>query len=166
MMKKNGITISLDESYIKWMSEIPERTQLLIEEQYPAIRRRTKKVVQEHLTPKLGVDEGIYRKSFIINNFAESKWQIGFQVFAKKPHYRLTHLLEDGHRIKLFTWGRGDMTKWGNIGMSFVKTRFRPSGYTREVKHILPGQEYADKQVPLMYRRSYTKIMLERMKKK
>lgn len=165
-MKKNGIRISLDKDYIRWIADIPERTQLLIETKYPNIKRKTKRVVQDHLTPHFGVDEGVYKKSFIINDFAESKWHIGFQVFAKKPHYRLTHLLEDGHRIKMFTPGRGDMTKWGNVGMSFVKTRRRPAGYTQRIKHIEPGQKFADEEVPRLYRTSYIKIMSERMKKK
>ena len=154
----------------EWLTTVPERIQLEIENKIPNIRRATKKVVQSQLTENYGVEKGIYKRSFTIYNFAESKWQIGFQVFAKKPHYRLTHLLEGtnkgGHRIKIFTRGRGEMTRWGNIGMSFVRTKKRPSGYTRRVIHIKPAQDYADEKVPTLYRTVVTKKLMERMYKK
>ena len=167
MMAQINIEFKINtEDYVRWLNDVPQRIQREIEEDIPVLRRNTKKIVQSKLKKGNGVDEGIYRKSFIINNFAESKWHIGFQVFAKKPHYRLTHLLEDGHRIKVFTRGKGVKTYNGNIGMSFVKTRMRPSGVTKSIKHIEPGQEYAEEQLPILYRKSYTKILTERMIKK
>lgn len=103
--------------WVKYLNEVPEKTQLYVDGKIPKLRSNTRKNVRSHLTKGHGVDEGIYRKSFIINNFAESKWHVGFQVFAKKPHYRLTHLLEDGHILKVFRWGGSERTKWGNYGM-------------------------------------------------
>lgn len=145
-----------------WIATVPEKTRRQVEKDLPPVRRQTKKVVQSHAPS----NTGIYKKSFIINNFAESKWKVGFQVYAKKPHYRLTHLLENGHRIKLFRRGSGTPTFRGNIGMNFVKTKLRPSGNTKDFKHIEPGQEYAEKQVPKLYQDAYTKSLKERMKKK
>lgn len=157
--------------YRSWFNDIPRRLQLKIKDDIPKIRKETKKIVKAQLTTGHGVEQGIYRKSFIINNFAESPWHIGFQVFAKKPHYRLTHLLEGkqndgrGHKIKIFKRGQGERTKWGNIGMVFTGTKRRPSGWTYAIKHIEPGQEYADEAVPYLYRKTYTLLFLERTKK-
>lgn len=151
--------------YSSWFNDIPRRIQLKIKEDIPKIRKETKKIVKAQLTTGHGVEQGIYRKSFIINNFAESPWRIGFQVFAKKPHYRLTHLLEDGHRIKIFRRGQGERTKWGNIGMVFTSTRRRPSGRTNVVEHIETGQRFADEAVPYLYRKTYLLLFLERTKK-
>lgn len=151
--------------WIKWLNNVPERTQIEVENTIPNISRRTKTVVKKNLRKGAGVDEGIYKRSFKINTFAENKWQVGFQVFAKKPHYRLTHLLEYGHRMKLFRWGKGTPTKWGNVGMSFVSTLKRPSGKTEAVPHIAPAQEYAIRKVNNLYYNTINKIMTERTRK-
>lgn len=145
-----------------------------MERRLPTIRRQTKSTVQRHLKKGAGVDKGIYKRSFKIHNFAESKWHIGFQVFAKAPHYRLTHLIEgsdtrsDGlaHKIYAFTRGKGKMTKKGNIGMSWIKTAGKGhgsnSGYTRAFKHIKPGQEFADEKVFDLYEQSLMNKFEER----
>lgn len=165
--------------YSKWIAEVPTKIQLDVEAKLPKVERETKKVVKGKLNRNFGVDEGVYKKSFIINDFAESKWHIGFQVFAKKPHYRLTHLLEGGsppmygHRTVLFRWGKGrPTTKTGAIGMSHVydtKTHYKKHhhiiGYTGLVRHIEPGQDYAEAEVPILYDEGINKTLSERMKK-
>ena len=151
--------------YSTWLNNVAERTQRKLKNRIPTVRRKTKKVVQSHLKSGQGVDKGIYKRSFKINDFSQSKWEIAFQVFAKKPHYRLTHLLEDAHDMVLFRWGRGRRTKWGNIGMAKTRTVRRPMGRTHVVKHIKYGQAYAERQVPILYDRGINETLTERMKR-
>lgn len=66
------------------------------------------------------VRTGAYRKSWAVS-FTKKGSNAGFTVYAKAPHYRLTHLLEDGHKTK-------------NGG----KTKAHP--------HIRQVQEWADKE--------------------
>lgn len=150
------------QDFARWMNNVPESIQLSIDEQIPTIRRSTKRVVQSHLTLGHGVDEGIYKKSFRINNYTQSKWEIGFQVYAKDPHYRLTHLLENGHRIKVFRWGQGEPTKNGNIGMVFINS-LRHGTHTGAIPHIAPAQEYADDKVYALYESTVVNKFKERM---
>lgn len=149
--------------WIAYLSNITERTQLTIDEKLPQVRRATKTKVQSELYHRHGLDKGVYRKSFIINNFNKSKWQIGFQVYAKAPHYRLTHLLENGHRSSVFKRGQGKMTKWGNIGMVDIGRR----GLNRKgtSQHIAVGQKFAEEKVTDLYQYGIEKIFSERMKK-
>lgn len=157
----NTINISVKSNardWVKYLNRVPTETQLIIDENIPNVRSRTKRKVKSYLTNGSGVNEGIYKKSFVINNYAESKWHVGFQVFAKKPHYRLTHLLEYGHRKKVFRWGVGKQTKWGNVGMVFIQ------GQTKSIPHIQPSQEYAEEAVIKLYDKAIKKS-LERIKK-
>lgn len=154
-------------SYIEWLTVVPEMIQLEVESELPRVRRATKKEVQSHLTSDFGVDEGVYRRSFIINNYSNSKWEVAFQVYAKKPHYRLTHLLEDGHKTILFRWGKGRPTHiTGAVGMSQIfktennyKNHKHEPGWTGSVEHIEPGQEYAEKELPNLYDKGINKVL-------
>lgn len=141
---------SSHQDFAKWIGKVPDRIQADLNKKIPYVKQQTKKVVKDHLTFGNGVKEGIYRKSFTAINLSENKWHIGFQVVAKKPHYRLTHLLENGHRIKIFTPGHGDLTKHGNIGMSFVSTA-KTGNRTRKIPHIEPGQAYAEDKIIRLY---------------
>lgn len=149
--------------WVKYLNTVAEKTQLDIDEKLPAVRRNTKKTVQDQLYKRHGSDTGVYKRSFTINNYANSKWEIGFQVFAKKPHYRLTHLLEDGHKSKVFRWGKGRRTKWGNIGM--VDIGRRGLNIKGASQHIAEGQQYAEDKVQNLYRQAIQKSLTERMKK-
>lgn len=64
---------------------------------------------------------GAYRKSWAVSFDKKGSGNSGFTVYAKAPHYRLTHLLEDGHKTK-------------NGG----KTKAQP--------HIRQVQDWADKE--------------------
>ena len=163
---------------IEYLGNVAEKTQIEVDSKIPTISRSTKREVKSRLNASYGINEGIYRNSFKINNFAESKWHVGFQVFAKKPHYRLTHLLEGGdapmygHRTILFRWGEGRPThRTGSVGMSHVyqthnhyKGHTHIIGYTNSIKHIEPGQAYAENKVVAMYEKALSKS-LERIKK-
>lgn len=146
------------QDWVRYLNTVAEKTQIDIDQKIPTVSSNTRKNVRGHLTKGNGVDEGVYRKSFIINNFAESKWHVGFQVFAKKPHYRLTHLLEYGHKKKVFRWGGSIRTKWGNFGMVVI------GGQTKAIPHIEPAQDYAEEKVIKLYREAILRSM-ERMKK-
>lgn len=161
------------QDFVKYFDNVPYKTQHEIESKIPTLRRNTKKKVQSQLTSNFGVNEGVYRRSFIINNFAESKWHVGFQVFAKAPHYRLTHLLEGwdesangksnvGHKTILFRWGKGRPTHIKGVkGMSHVKQTKNHykghqhiAGWTGRVRHIAIGQEYAEGKIVSMYKKA------------
>ena len=167
-----------NQKLIQYLGNVAEKTQIEIDSKIPSISRNTKVNVKSHLNVNYGIDEGVYRNSFKMYNFAESKWHVGFQVFAKKPHYRLTHLLEGGdapmygHRTILFRWGKGRPTHvTGAVGMSHVyvtkkhyKGHTHIIGYTNAIKHIEPAQAYAENKVVQMYEKALSKS-LERIKK-
>lgn len=132
-----------------YLTKVPEKVQIYCESRYPTIKRGAKRVVKKHLTKPGGVDQGVYKRSFTINNYSESKWQLGFQVVARKPHYRLTHLLEHGHESKVFKWGQGRPTIWGNVGM--VNIGRRGMNVMGASQHIQEGQDYAEKKVIDLY---------------
>lgn len=162
------IKVHLDSNareYGGWMGGVPEKIQLRLEAKATPMKSKTKRIVQSYLRPNRGVEEGVYRKSFKINDYSQTKWEICFQVFARKPHYRLTHLLEYGHDMILFRWGRGKRTKWGNVGMAKTATKRRPNAVTLEIPHIKYGQEYADKNFPILYDEGVNSVLTERMKR-
>ena len=63
---------------------------------------------------------GKYKRSFTAETAYRDTYSYGMRIGARGPYYRLTHLLENGHRIK---------------GMS---------GKTRQYPHIAPAQAAAD----------------------
>lgn len=64
---------------------------------------------------------GNYKRSFTAETAYRDTYSYGMRIGARGPYYRLTHLLEKGHRL------RGG------------------SGKTRSYPHIAPAQEAADK---------------------
>jgi len=166
-------------SYSEWISKVPTSIQLKLEERTPKLKRNTKKEVQTHLTQSFGVNKGVYRRSFKINDYAQTKWQVAFQVYADKGHHRLTHLLEGGsppmygHKTVLFRWGKGKATsRKGVIGMSHVyqtKKHYKGHkhiiGYTGLVRHIEPAQDYAEEQLPILYDEGINSVLTERMRR-
>lgn len=163
--------------YADWMAKVPEKIQVEVDAKGKIVKRRTKKEVQSHLTQDFGVDEGIYRRSFIINDYSRSKWELCFQVFARKPHYRLTHLIEGGesygHKTILFRWGKGQRTSIkGVIGMSHVfdtkdhyKNHKHKPGFTGFKRHIEPGQQYAEEQLPILYDEGINRVLTKGMRR-
>lgn len=69
-----------------------------------------------------------YSKSFGVHVKSE-RGKVHFTAYAKAPHYRLTHLLESGHRTRLKSG------KYGN------------KASTSSQQHFAPVQEWADKEV-------------------
>lgn len=127
-----------------YLSSVPENVKYRMNQTIPKLRRETKKVVQQNAPVK----RGVYRRSFRLNNYSRTPWEIGFEVYAQPPHYRLTHLLEGrddihpsyAHILKQFRWGQGEKTKNGKIGMVEV-------GRTKRYFHLKPGYYYASEKM-------------------
>lgn len=119
---KNELVQILNKSYIHLQKEIKDNMN--------PVMKKSKRVTRSHLIERKGVDTGTYRKNLIVRNSSElSKGYFHYQVGGNKKHYRLTHLLENGHKL--------------------VPNRhfFRIiDGNTRAIPHIVYGQELVDKE--------------------
>lgn len=71
---------------------------------------------------------GKYKRSLTVE-ITNKDGAAGFQVYAKPPHERLTHLLESGHKTRL---------KTGQYGTK---------AHTSPQPHFAPVQEWADKEI-------------------
>lgn len=80
----------------------------------------TAKEVRDMVKEKAPVRTGRYKKSIAIRREEEVFGNKRRRVYARSPHYRLTHLLEKGHAL-------------------------RNGGRTRAFKHWEPAEEYATK---------------------
>lgn len=107
-----------------------------VNEDIPNIQKDTKKVVKSHLSKGNGVDKGIYKRSIVYRNLSNSEQIVHFQVGGNKKHYRLTHLLEHGHK------------------MIPNKHFYRHVVRTKAIPHIQYGQDYADKAVENLYEKA------------
>lgn len=137
------------EKTAKILSSINEQFRIEVQEEIKEIKKETKSRVVKQLKKGHGINKGTYKKSIVINNLARrDPDKIAFQVGSKK-HYRLTHLLEDGHDKWVFRRGKGRPTYRGNVGMVQL------SGKTKAIKHIEPGQDYADRAVQKMYEEAW-----------
>lgn len=114
---------TLDNSYFYFKESLDKK--------FTPMLRESKRIVKSRLHKGYGVNKGIYIKSLYIKNSSElRKDYFCYQVGARSPHYRLTHLLENGHKVR----GCFDRrkSKKGDIP-------------TRKITHIVYGQDYVDK---------------------
>lgn len=85
---------------------------------------QTAKEVRDMVKEKAPVQKGKYKNSIAIKREKEILGNKQRIVYAKAPHYRLTHLLEKGH---------------------VVRNQYGTYGRTRAFPHWTPAEEYADK---------------------
>lgn len=69
---------------------------------------------------KKGKGGGKYRRSLTME-LSKGNGKAGFIAYAKAPYYRLTHLLEDGHRTRL------KAGKYGTKARTTAKPHFEPA---------------------------------------
>lgn len=85
---------------------------------------QTAEEVRDMVKEKAPVQKGKYQKSIAIKREKEILGNKQRIVYAKAPHYRLTHLLEKGH---------------------VVRNQYGTYGRTRAFPHWAPAEDYADK---------------------
>lgn len=88
------------------------------------MKKEAKRRVTNSLSRGNGVQKGVYKRSIVIRSLGDKQTDLDFQIGGNKKHYRLTHLLEHGHRVK--------------INGAFINKR------TKAIPHIRPGQDYVD----------------------
>lgn len=131
---KDGVSIKIRDidEYMLYFKKVPLDVEDEVYKHYPKLRGNTKKIVKDNLTKGHGYQKGIYKKSIVQRNLAEDRTEIHFIVGANKKHYRLTHLLENGHGVK--------------VGGKFVSPlKSTGTNLTTKIVHIAPAQEYANR---------------------
>lgn len=136
----NASNCILEREWVKSMPNDPGRTLVAQMQQYTAevtaeIDRTVADVGQQALAMlkadaprKKGKGGGKYRRSLTME-LSKGNGKAGFIAYAKAPQYRLTHLLESGHRTRL---------KSGIYGKkSFVTGK----------PHFAPVQAWADEEL-------------------
>ena len=109
----------LDKSYFYFQDSLQKNVKPMMSD--------SKKIVGHKLRKRAGVNTGIYKRSLrVVDSSQLRTGYFCYQVVAKKPHYRLTHLLENGHK------------------MVPNKHFYRPIAKTKAYPHIIFGQDYVD----------------------
>lgn len=75
-------------------------------------------------------DTGAYRKAISSRKLKETVNSLEMQWYVKAPHYRLTHLLEDGHATR----NGGRTVAYGNLGKSTDQVM---ENYEREIVEVI-----------------------------
>lgn len=81
------------DAIVKELKEYSAETQAVLNE---SVKEVTKQCVKD-IKANAPVDSGAYKKSWTSKVQYEKSDDIRTVVYAKAPHYRLTHLLENGH---------------------------------------------------------------------
>lgn len=97
-------SIEIDQLADAVMGVLEEYRDVTVDVMKDAVDKVTKEAVAEIRSdiPAAGIGgEGDYQKSWASKQDAESKKLYAYArvVYAKAPHYRLTHLLENGHDL-------------------------------------------------------------------
>lgn len=87
----DGLATAIAEELEGYSQEVDEIMQDEIDTLSKEVRNNLKN------NPIIPEKTGEYKKSFYIKKVARGKGYKRNVIASKKPHYRLTHLLEDGH---------------------------------------------------------------------
>ena len=122
---------------VSYINDVSDSLKSEIESEIDPLKRQTRTIVKNKLSTGHGVRKGIYKKHIVVRTLDKELGNIHFQVGANKGHHRLTHLLENGHRIKLH-------------GV-FLNHK------TRKIVHIEPGQKYVDTHAIMLCKKALDK---------
>ncbi len=104
------------------LQNLNTNTEKSVKQAVEEVAKETKNVIDDHIT--FNEITGDYKKSMAIKKTYESESSVTYKWYVKKPHYRLTHLLENGHATR--------------------KADKRAQAFP----HIIYGDEYAREQLP------------------
>ena len=113
-------TVSIDEFPKAVMAHLEEYVSMAAEEVKEAVRAVSEDVKAE-IQSRAPVKTGKYKNSWTVTKVSETSQSLVNTVHSAK-HYRLTHLLENGHAK-------------------------RGGGRTRSFPHIAPGEDLAEKEL-------------------
>lgn len=89
-------------SLVALMRQYTGEVSVKIEQVIEEVGQEATAMLKRNAPRKKGKGGGKYRRSLTME-FSKGNGKAGFIAHAKAPHYRLTHLLEDGHRTNLKT---------------------------------------------------------------
>lgn len=94
--------IDVDKMSIEVIKNLQLYTEATIEVVEKAVKETAKETVQELRVTSPEGNRGDYTKSWKQKRDSEARGKNKFNmiVYSEKPHYRLTHLLENGHALK------------------------------------------------------------------
>lgn len=136
-----------------YLREVGDRVKADADKRVERLGTQTKKKIKSCLSPSSkwearpyqhvsktggGIRSGVYYRSMKTENMNKGKnkelGKIHFKVGATAPHYRLAHLLENGHHLVYY--GR--------------KTNL----WTKSIPHMSVGQKYADDNVVKVFEKA------------
>ena len=106
----------LSNELVKYVDEISEITKKATDK----VSKESLKILKENAPVSDRKNKGKYKKALSVTTQYEGKRNKRVVLYAKKPYYRLTHLLENGHAT-------------------------RNGRRTKKVPHFQKAEEYADK---------------------
>ena len=122
-MQSNDVSKDLAKIMVEYTDSVKQEVEKIVED----VGQEATAMLKGKAPRKKGKGGGKYRRSITVE-LSQKNGNAGFTVYAKAPHYRLTHLLENGHRTRL---------KTGQYG---TKAQTTPQ------PHFAPVQEWADKE--------------------
>lgn len=126
-----SIVLAGVDKVVKYMDNVPRALQTELEIRSKSLKSATRKEYRRNLYWGHGKREGVYKANIIARDLDRTRENISFVVGGRKPHYRLAHLIENGHRI--ISHGKDTGKK------------------TRSFPHVQPAQEFANKEIIKLY---------------